>query len=173
MQVKLFALLLSLTMLGGCAMTSGTLSWPDGAYPRQFFVARYEDDPRAQMYQTLDEYLLWVTRFYYGNSLAPGWLSLTEQVDDKVPPDERDEVNDKLFHLGGIIGSEWAKPNAIRRVNTRIAAVWRDALIESINQDDLDGYIARVEADVQSLIAGDLEPEDIYFERYYVDEFDF
>lgn len=170
---KLFSLLLSLTILAGCAVTSDSVPWPEGAYPRQYFVASYQEDDLAQMYQTQDEYLLWVTRFYYGNSLAPGWLDLTDQVLERIDPGRRDVVRDRLFHLGGMIGAEWAKSNAVRRLNTRNAAVWRDALIESINQHDLDNYMDRVEDDVQSLLAGDLDKEDIYFERYYVDEFDF
>ena len=86
--------------------------------------------------------------------------------------DRHEEVRQRLFHLGGRIGSEWAKPNAVRRLNTRNAAVWRDALIESINQGELDDYIDRVETDVESLLAGELSKEDIFFERYYIDEFD-
>jgi len=79
----------------------------------------------------------------------------------------------RLYHLGGRIGSEWAKDNNVRVLDTRNAAVWRDALIESLNQNDLDDYITRVEEDVENMYMGNLSREDIYFERYYEDDFEF
>ena len=83
------------------------------------------------------------------------------------------QVMERLYHLGGRIGSEWAKTNEVRLLNTRNAAIWRDALIESISQDDLDNYITRVENDVESILMGELDEEAIHFERYYIDDFEF
>jgi len=173
LRFRFSCLLLALNLLTGCAAFFDGPAWPGQAYPRDYFVAAYREDNMAQMYQTEDDYLLWVTRFYYGSTIAPGWLDLTRQVLDKVGQPDRRQAADRLFHLGGRIGSEWAKPNGVRRLNTRNAAVWRDALIESIAQGELFEYMDRVENDVESIIAGELDSEEIYFERYYVDEFDF
>lgn len=173
--MRLFAVAV-LLLVTGCAIDIEDVAWPEGAYPRSYFQAAFEEDPLARQYQTEDEYLLWVTRFYNGYSIAPGWLDLQAQVLDRLDDpqsDYADQVMERLFHLGGRIGSEWAKSNEVRMLDTRNAAVWRDALIESISQDDLDAYITRVKEDVESLFAGDLDKEDIYFERYYIDEFDF
>jgi hypothetical protein len=162
-------------LLAGCA-TIDDIEWPEGAYPRDYFEMVFMEDEIARMYQTRDDYLLWITRFYNGYNIAPGWLNLTKQVMDRLEgadPQWRSEVNERLFHLGGRIGSEWAKTNEVRLLNTRHAAVWRDALIESINQGDLDNYITRVESDVESILVGELDKEAIYFERYYIDEFEF
>ena len=173
MKGRLIGLLYGLTLLTGCAAITGVPPWPEGAYPQSYFEAAWEEDRANQNSQSKDKYLLWVTRFYTGTALAPGWLDLTRQVLERVGPDERDHVRERLFHMGGKIGSEWAKHDDVRRLNTRNAAVWRDALIESIRQGELDAYMNRVERDVEGLMAGELSKDDIYFERYYIDEFDF
>lgn len=165
-----FALVLLLT---ACATSVEESDWPDNAYPRAYFIEAFREDAQAQQYQEEEDYLLWVTRFYRGFSIAPGWHDLTQQVKDRIDESRHEEVGDRLYHLGGRIGSEWAKASEVRLLNTRNASVWRDALIESINQGDLDEYITRVEDDVEAIMAGELSKEDIYFERYYIDEFDF
>lgn len=157
-------------------MIGADLEWPDSAYPRSYFEAAYREDELAQQYQSEEEYLLWVTRFYNGYSIAPGWLNLTRQVMERLEgqdPAWQAEVEERLYDLGGRIGAEWAKDNEVRLLNTRNAAVWRDALIESLNQDDLANYMIRVENDVESILAGELDKEAIYFERYYEDDFEF
>ena len=156
----------------GCSLVGLRLEWPEDAYPRSYFEAAFMEDEMAQMYQSEQDYLLWITRFYNGYSIAPGWLSLTEQVLERLEEPQRSAVAERLYHLGGRIGSEWAKHNTVRVLDTRNASVWRDALIASIDENDLDNYITRVEEDVESLLMGELDKEDIYFERYYIDEFD-
>jgi hypothetical protein len=176
MTGKAISVLIMLLLMTGCATSDVDLQWPEGAYPRSYFEAAFQEDEAAREYQTRDNYLLWVTRFYNGYSLAPGWLNLTAQVMARLEPQgaqRQAEVRERLYHLGGRIGSEWAKSNEVRVLDTRNAAVWRDALIESINQNDLDNYMTRVENDVESMFAGELGREDIYFERYYVDDFEF
>ena len=170
-----FLTVITLLLLAGCA-TIDDIEWPAGAYPRDYFETVFMEDEMAQMYHTRDDYLLWVTRFYNGYSLTPGWLNLQGQVLDRLDDPESAyaaQVMERLYHLGGRIGSEWAKTNEVRLLNTRNAAVWRDALIESISQDDLDNYITRVENDVESILMGELDEEAIHFERYYIDDFEF
>lgn len=172
MTGRAISVLTMVLLVMGCATTVDDLEWPEGAYPRGYFEAAFQEDAAAQQYQTQDNYLLWITRFYNGYSIAPGWLNLMAQVRERTEEPQRSEVNERLYHLGAIIGSEWAKTSEVRLLNTRNASVWRDALVESINVGDLDDYVTRVENDVQSILDGDLDKEEIYFERYYFDEFD-
>lgn len=160
-------------VLAGCATPAIQPAWPELAYPRQYFIQAYEQDEETRRYQTEDEYLLWVTRFYEGYQLAPGWLELTRRVLERLDEPEQSEVSKQLYNLGRRIGSEWAKDNNVRQLDTRNVSVWGDALIESLNQDDLDNYITKVEEDIDSLISGKLDKDDIYFERYYIDDFEF
>ena len=172
MKSKNLFLILIVYCLSGCSLISTDLQWPESAYPQEYFLAAFRADEAAGQYQTEDEYLMWVSRFYNGFSLAPGWLNLTRQVVERLEEPYSSEVSERLYLLGGIIGSEWAKDNDVRLLDTRNASVWRDALIEALDQDDLDDYMNRVENDVASIMAGELTREDIYFERYYIDEFD-
>ncbi len=176
MTGKAISVLTMVLMLVSCATNIEDIEWPDGAYPRGYFEAAFLEDPAAGEYQTQEDYLLWVTRFYNGYSIAPGWLNLQQEVLDRLEDPESayaDSVIERLYHLGGTIGAEWAKSNEVRLLNTRNAAVWRDALVEAIAQDDLDNYITRVENDVQAILAGTLDKEVIEFERYYIDDFEF
>jgi len=176
MTGKALAVLTLIFFIAGCATSIEDIEWPDGAYPRGYFEASFLEDPAAGRYQNLDDYLLWITRFYIGYSITPGWLELQAEVRSRLDEPQSAYANaviERLYHLGGLIGAEWAKSNEVRLLDTRNAAVWRDALVESIFQDDLDHYITRVENDVEAILAGRLEKEAITFERYYVDDFEF
>lgn len=166
-------LFLALLILSSCSLTGGDEQWPEYAQPREFFVRAYEADSANQASQGLDNYLLWVTRFYNGLDPVPGWLEMSRQVLADMEEPRRAEVAERLYVLGGRIGAEWAKDNDTRLISSRMANVWRDALIEALNQDDIDNFLTRLEGDVDALLARELVGEEIYFERYYVDEFDF
>ncbi|MDG2174592.1 MAG: hypothetical protein P8M72_00405 [Gammaproteobacteria bacterium] len=172
MKNKNLFLIIILCCLSGCSLISIDLQWPEPAYPKEYFIAAFRADEAAGQYQTEDDYLLWITRFYNGSSLAPGWLNLTREVLERLEEPYSLEVSERLYFLGGIIASEWAKDNDVRLLDTRNASVWRDALIEALDRGDLDDYMDRVENDVASIMAGELTGEDIFFERYYIDEFD-
>ena len=100
MSLRSFIVFPLLLWLGGCATEIDELVWPEMAYPRDYFEAAYEEDDLAQQYQTREDYLLWVTRFYNGFSIAPGWISLTEQVKERLDEPYRSEVALRLYHLG-------------------------------------------------------------------------
>lgn len=172
MKLHSVIVLLSLSLLQACSLFRADLVWPEGAYPREYFEAEYSSDVEAQQYQTRDNYLLWITRFYEGNALTPGWLGLTEQLLERLDESQHAEVSERMYQLGARIGREWAKDNEVRLLNTRNAAVWRDALRESAVRGDIHEYITQVENDVTAIMAGRLTHEDIFFERYYIDEFD-
>ena len=172
MNKKSLFLIMILSSLSACSLTSSDLEWPEPAYPSEYFEAAFRADPEVVRYQTKDEYLLWVIRFYNGFNLAPGWLSLTRQVLEGLEEPYRSEVSERIYLIGGIISSEWAKDNEVRLLDTRNVSVWGDALVEALDRDDLDDYMDRVEDDVAGIMAGELTREDIFFERYYIDEFD-
>jgi len=165
-------LLMLIVLLAACATRRPALVWPDGIPSQSFFRAEWRNPGLHQELQSRDEYLLWVTRFYEGYATAPGWLDMTEQVLIRLPQAEHEWVTARLYELGGRIGREWAKPNAVRHLNTRSAAVWRDALLEALARDELEAYLDRLAADVDALLSGELDNDLIRFERYYIDEFD-
>lgn len=173
MTRKLILLSALVFLATGCTFTDKDLTWPEKAYPQEYFINVFQADEAAQQYQTQEDYLLWITRFYEGNNLTVGWIGLTEQLLERIESEEhRAEVKERVNRLGAKIGSEWAKDNLVRKLDTRNAAVWRDALREAVDRGEVDDYITRVENDVESMLAGELKVDDVYFERYYYDEFD-
>lgn len=172
-MLRLSLLLVLTTALAACAIRAPTPPWPEGAAPPELFRSEWRRSADNQRLQAEEEYLLWVTRFYTGNGPVPGWLDMTEQVLQRSPPERRANISQRLFELGGRIGREWAKHNDVRRLNTRSAGVWRDALLEALARDELDMYLERLSADVDALLSGALSNDAIQFERYYIDEFDF
>ncbi|MDC0598746.1 hypothetical protein OAP18_02785 [Gammaproteobacteria bacterium] len=147
--------------------------WPENIPSKEYFIAAYQAAEADHEFQTQEDYLYWVLRFYNGlNSVVPGWLGITAQVLDRLEEPQRSVVEARLYALGSRIGTEWPKDNRVRLLNSRSANVWRDALIEALNRDELDSYLDVLEQDVDDLLAGTLDNDEIYFERYYVDEFD-
>ena len=164
--------LLAVLLLSSCAMF-GAGPWPDGAPPRAFFEQYYASDAANQARQSEAAYLGWVERFYTGVDPVPGWLEMSRQVLEALAPPRRAEVETRLYELGRRMSAEWARDNAVRQVDTRMANVWRDALLEARAQDDIPEFLERVDADIDGLLAGELAPDVIRFERYYIDDFEF
>lgn len=170
--LKLLLTLCLVLLVAACATREVAPEWPPELPPRSEFVQQWRADAVNRSVQTQADYLLWVTRFYQGFNMVPGWLDMMTQVQARLPTEQWPAVEPRLRALGRRIGGEWAKDNTVRKLNTRTAAVWRDALLEALAQDDLDAYLLRLEQDVAALLDGELDNDVIRFERYYVDEFD-
>lgn len=162
-----------LLLLTACVGVGPMPEWPAELPPRDYFVQTWSVDAANAEVQARDDYLEWVQRFYAGNNLVPGWTGMTEQLRTRLEPPRWPPLAARLQELGARIAAEWAKDNSVRRINTRCAAVWRDALQEALVRDDLAAFLDRLEQDVDALLAGNLDADTIRFERYYVDEFDF
>ena len=169
-----FCFILSvMALLAACSSLQDDDKWSNELPPQPYFLSAYESDAPNQTYQSLEDYLFWVERFYNGINLVPGWSSLSGQVLEKLEEPQLSVVETRLYNLGLKIGAEWPKDNQVRLLNSRSANVWRDALIESLSRDELDAYLSILEQDVTDLLAGKIDNEAIYFERYYQDDFDF
>jgi len=173
LNIRLLLLIPLSLLLGACVIREPVSEWPDSLPARAFFVEQWRQDAVNRDIQSIDEYLLWINRFYQGFNLVPGWLQVVERVTSRVAVEDQAAVRIQLEALGRRIGSEWAKDNQVRKLNSRMAAVWRDALMEALAQDDLHAYIARMTQDVEAVMAETLQAEDIQFERYYQDDFSF
>ncbi len=172
LRLVLVALIIGSGLLAGCMTRAPEPEWPAGIPPRSFFIAEWRESANNRPLQSRDEYLLWVARFYTGYGAVPGWLTMTSGVIQRLPSAEHDAIESRLYELGGRIGAEWAKDNSVRRLSTRSAGVWRDALLEAFRRNELTAYLDRLSADVDALLAGRLQNDVISFQRYYMDEFD-
>jgi hypothetical protein len=174
-----FSFLLLGCLLGGCAsretpaLVELLAGWPAELPAASTFRRVWQDDADNRRMQSEIDYLQWVQRFYQGSQLVPGWLSVSIEVGEGLTVAEQASIARSLQQLGISIGAEWAKSNDVRRIDTRMVAVWRDALLESLRRDELPAYLQILAQDVDALLAGRLAVAAVSYERYYTDEFDF
>lgn len=168
----LFSLLLCGLLLGGCSSLQES-DWPRGIPAQSYFLEYYEQDAANQVLQSEADYLRWIKRFYTGLPPIPGWLELSEQAMGELSSGVAQELQNDTYRLGRDISAEWAKNDQVRRIDTRMINIWRDAFLEARNRSEVLKYLDLWQADVNDLLSGELSDDDIYFERYYVDEFDF
>jgi hypothetical protein len=144
-------------------------TWPKDIPSRAFFVAHYESDLENKDGQDVEEYLLWVLRFYKGWELYHnGWTKVTDDsLHGVTNPVLAQEIKTKMDLIGEGIACEWAKNKKDRRILTRHVVVWGNALIESIKRDQEIPLINRVLADVNGLLENQIALDDVKAERYF------
>jgi hypothetical protein len=161
-----------LLLLVSCRAPIEITDWPDTLPPARVFIALYEQDEENKSLQKLENYLLWIKRFYLGYQIAPGWLEIEGAIEDYTG-ERWSEYCSFLEQLSIKISSEWAQDNSVRKINSRTAAIWRDALVEAMAQDKLDQFLQQFTADVEDLLSGELSTQEVRFTRYFEDDFAF
>lgn len=164
--------ILSLLFLTACANhVPKEDQWPSDMPSRAFFVSAYESDVDNKKNQELDEYLLWVLRFYKGWELyRNGWTQVTsDSLIGVKNPQHAHEIRTKMDLIGSGIASEWAKSKSTRRVLTRHVVVWGNALIESIKRGEPEEItlINRVLSDLNGLLEKNIDLDEVKADRYY------
>lgn len=175
MTLKILFFVLAFSVLAGCAShPPKQAQWPTDIPSHEFFVSVYEDDVENKKTQTVDEYMLWVLRFYKGWELYHnGWTQVTDNsLEGVTDPLLAQEIKLKMDMIGVNIASEWAKAKDDRRIYTRHVVVWGNALIEAIKRGEELKLINRVLKDVNNLVAKKIHMDDIKAERYYAKDKD-
>lgn len=168
--IKFFSLFIFVLTLSACSLFRTSDDWPEQLPPQVYFMDYYHNSSDNHAYQEQDNYLNWIRIFYFGNPLAPGWLQLTEDLLVETPENKQQEYTSLMTELGKRIGAEWAQDNRVRLIDSRMAIAWRDALIEAVSLGDLDAYLQRFDADVNAVLAGNLDKEAIQLSRYYEEQ---
>jgi hypothetical protein len=162
--------LVALNLLSGCStrMTQQA-NWPKDIPSREFFVAHYEADTVNKEQESVDEYLLWVVRFYKGWELySNGWTKVTQDsLYGVTDPVLAKEIKTKMDMIGETIACEWPKNKKDRRILTRHIVVWGNALVESIKRGQELNLINRVLADARGLVGNQVAIDDIKADRYF------
>jgi hypothetical protein len=163
------AILLSVLLSSCVSHAPKSANWPKHIPSREFFVAQYEADLENKKSQEVDEFLLWVIRFYEGWELyRNGWTKVTaDSLVGVKDPAVAKEIKTKMDYIGEGIAKEWPKSKKDRRILTRHIVVWGNALIESMKRDQELALINRVVADLDGLMANQVGIEDIKAERYF------
>lgn len=164
-------LMLLCSLLAACATAPGSqhADWPAQIPPRAFFAQVYAADEALQGRQSREEYLTWVVRFYQGTALYPrGWSDLVaEQVAAETDADTAMRRKTQLQRLGRDIAAEWAKDNALRRVDTRHLVIWGEAARRAIREGNVEQTLSSIEQDLEQLMNGMLEADAITAARYH------
>jgi hypothetical protein len=147
-----------LLLLAACAAPPAPAGWPDGLPPRQAFLDRYEADPANRAAQSARDYLGFVILFYEGNALAPGWRAISRSLAGMD-----DGLSARLETVGAAIAAEWAKDNALRRIDTRHLRVWSAALRPAPTRA---AVLDRILDDVARLLDGRLGRDEVTLARY-------
>lgn len=169
-----------LTLLSGCSLFSDKQNstgldykWGEDLPPQALYLQAYRADAKNQKYQTEENYIAWIRRFFYGTVIQPeGWLEMSEKLVGQSPVDQRQKIDEMISDLGVKISQEWAKDNKARKLDTKNMIVWGTALRESIENEDTIRLLSLVDEDVDALLAGTIEKRDIVGDRYYALEFD-
>lgn len=160
-----------LLTLAGCAGYSRVVDdWPDEIPSADLFVDVYENDLANQEVQSLEDYLVWVKRFYQGWVVYNnGWLKMSRNLSSQMPENQKDAASQRIAEIGLKIAPEWAKAKKDRYIFTDMVAVWGEALLEALDRGEVFQYMDSVEQDLQLLKEGQIQRQDISMQRYFPD----
>jgi hypothetical protein len=165
---------LTLLMLVGCSTLATKKNWPADLPDRKIFVDAYLDNRQVSSAEpeAIEAHLIWIVRFYQGSILYPnGWNRVSEQFIASIDKQrDKKSMAKRVRALGILIANEWSQDNDVRRINNTHVATWGSALRTSAERADQSAYVTKVENDVNGLIDGSLEIEEISYERYYPPE---
>jgi hypothetical protein len=141
--------------------------WPNSVPDQQVFIAAYSADAENKQRQSLREYLQWVVSFYQGNLIhQSGWHDIQTYMITAPSLELNEELHDQMGRLGVVIGSEWAKHNDIRLIDTRMLSLWGSTIQLASNFDTQQQSIEVISEDVSQLLNGNLDKEDVLESRY-------
>lgn len=163
------ALILLTAFLFGCANPRVLDNWPERLPSQRYFLDSYHSDPANHPLQSEAEYLTWVVRFYEGSDLMPmGWHDIAESMLIDLEPREHALVTNQLASIGARISAEWAKDNRVRTIDSAMLSLWGGVMQADFSPEARVAAVELVGRDVEQLLAGTMQPEQIT-ERRYVD----
>lgn len=158
-------------ILAGCVSHVGVITdWHGELPPVEPFVEAYENDLANQEVQSMEDYLLWIKRFYQGWVVYDnGWLKMSRGLTEQMPLDQRTIASQRIAEIGLKIAPEWAKEKKDRYIFTDMVAVWGEALLEALDRGEVFEYMDSVEQDLKLLKNGQIQRQDISMQRYFPD----
>ena len=97
----------------------------------------------------------WYKKFYDGSFLVQGWKSRIKEILQGLSPEEKREMGEQLENLGKKIGMEWARDNAVRKIDTSQLQQWGKNLQKAGQKGPaaLAGRIRQLDEEVDSRLA--------------------
>ncbi|MFX4227546.1 MAG: hypothetical protein ACFHHU_06590 [Porticoccaceae bacterium] len=163
-------LMMTLTLAGCISYPKIATDWPGELPPVDLFVEAYENDLANQEVQSMEDYLLWVKRFYQGWVVYDnGWLKMSRNLAEQMPVNQRSLASQQIAEIGLKIAPEWAKEKTDRYIFTDMVVVWGEALLEALDRGEVFEYMDSVEQDLKLLKKGQVKRQDIFMQRYFPD----
>ena len=96
----------------------------------------------------------WFKVFQDGNLVSEGWQEISAEILAKTPPEQRPAQKEALENLGTKIGTEWCRPNGVRKVNSSMLLEWGDILRKTArtNPQQLAKAIAYIDHEVDAVL---------------------
>jgi hypothetical protein len=163
-----FRLLILFLFITGCtSLNTKPENWESEIPARDLFVRAYESDQVNRAIQSEGDYLKWIKLFYLGRGISvPGWIRVSEDLLYLTEDNEKTIAAEELELLGKKISMEWAKDNSMRRIPTSVMLSWRDIMYKASENNMHLEAVRLIDADVDALIAEDVDPDSINSERY-------
>jgi len=97
----------------------------------------------------------WFKKLYEGTFLTKGWKTQMRELLKDFQGDEREAIGDRLNDLGEKIGREWAKDNAVRRIDTAKLQQWGSSLTSARKKgpDALTAEIRNIADSVDEMLS--------------------
>ena len=162
-----FGLLSTLLFTLASCVTPDIHNWPDSVPPQEVFIEAYAEDQENQHRQSQSEYLEWTLSFYQGNLVyQSGWQDIRSYVFEAPSEQERVQLLAQLRDLGVAIGSEWAKHNDLRLIDSRMLSLWGSTIQLAPDFESQQETVEVIAQDVERLLNGNLPREEIHERRY-------
>ena len=166
-SMRALTVLLFCLALSACAARQSSDVWPADLPPQRHFLGLYAADLSNQAFQSQQEYLDWVVRFYEGSEyMALGWNAIAESVLVDLAPEQRATLAAQLAALGAAISGEWAKDNRVRQIDTAMLSLWGSVMQADFAPAYRMSAVAMIREDVSSLLNNVLAPERVDEQRY-------
>jgi len=173
-KLRLSLVMLIALFMAACATKSSDENWPSDLPERKLFVDAYLENRNIDEASSaaIENHLVWIIRFYQGTVLYPnGWNRVSDRFLASIENTKaKAAMKQRLEKLGVRIANEWAQDNDVRLINSTNVATWGSALRTAAETNDQINFVIAVEKDVELLIEGLLQSNEIEYQRYYPEE---
>ncbi len=157
----------ALVLLLASCISPNIANWPESVPSQHYFIEAYLADEENQERQSQTEYLGWTLSFYRGNlAYQSGWQDIQSYVLEAPTPELSQQLQGLLSDLGVAIGSEWAKHNDIRLIDTRMLSLWGSTIQLAQDFHMQKQSIEVIAEDVEQILVGGLKKDDVLESRY-------
>lgn len=96
----------------------------------------------------------WYATFQHGSLLFDGWQDICKSILAEISPQKEKHTAALLGSMGKRIGTEWAKNNAVRKIDTDQLRLWGDKLKKARNKgsDEIYETVEKIADEVDDIL---------------------